>query len=56
MKNLFLTLVFVLGTATSFAGSNVVAEEVADDCIHVTHSCGVEYDICDFEGSTKQIN
>jgi len=55
MKNLFLTLVFVLGTATSFAGSNFIAEEDGD-CIHVSHSCGVEYDICDFEGSTKQIN
>jgi len=54
MKNLFLTLVFVLGTATSFAGSSVVAEEDAG-CIHVTLSCGVEYDICNFKGTTKQL-
>jgi len=54
MKNLFLTLVFVLGTATSFAGSNVVAEE-ATDCIHVTLSCGVEYDVCNFQGTTPQL-
>lgn len=53
MKNLFLTLAFVLGTATSFAGSNVVEEDA--DCIHVTLSCGVEYDVCNFTGSTRQL-
>lgn len=54
MKNLFLTLAFVSGTATSFAGSNVVAEEDAG-CIHVTLSCGVEYDVCNFTGTTTQL-
>lgn len=56
MKNLFLTLVlvFVLGSATSFAGSSVVAEEDAG-CIHVTLSCGVEYDVCNFKGTTRQL-
>ena len=54
MKNLILTLVFVLGTATSFAGSNVV-EEDKEGCVHVTLSCGVEYDVCSFTGSTTQL-
>ena len=54
MKNLFLTFVFVLGTATSFAWSIVVAEE-ATHCIHVTLSCGVEYDVCNFQGTTSQL-
>lgn len=42
MKNLLLGLVFVLGTATSFAGSNLVAEESAEErtCVRVTLSCG----------------
>lgn len=39
MKNLFLTLAFVLGTATSFAGGNAVEE--VNDCVNVTLSCGV---------------
>lgn len=54
MKNLFLTLVFVLGTATSYAVSNVVNEEVAG-CIHVSLSCGVEYDMCNFTGTPEQL-
>jgi len=54
MKNMFLTLAFVLLTATSFAGSNVVAEEDAG-CTHVTLSCGVQYDICNFKGTTTQL-
>ncbi|CAM1351083.1 hypothetical protein [Tenacibaculum insulae] len=54
MKNLFLTLVFAFGTATSFAESNVIAEKDAG-CIHVTLSCGIEYNICDFKGTTKQL-
>lgn len=53
MKNLLLTLVFVLGTVTSFAGSNVVSEDVA--CTHVSLSCGVEYDICNFKGTSAQL-
>lgn len=43
MKNLFLTLVFVLGTATSFAGGN--STTVLEDertCVPVTLSCGVK--------------
>ncbi|NJY63978.1 hypothetical protein HC174_14640 [Salinimicrobium sp. CDJ15-81-2] len=39
MKNLFLTLAFVLGTASTFAGENLVEE--VDDCVNVTLSCGV---------------
>ncbi len=54
MKNLILALVFVLGTVTSFAGSNAVTEEDSD-CIHVTLSCGVSYDICNFSGTTTQL-
>ena len=53
MKNLILTLVFVLGTATSFAGSSVVEED--SDCIAVSLSCGVSYDICNFSGTTIQL-
>ncbi len=54
MKNLILAVVFILGIATSFAGNNVVSEENID-CIHVTLSCGVEYDICNFSGTTIQL-
>lgn len=53
MKNLFLTLAFVLGTATSFAGSNVIAEDAG--CIGVSLSCGVSYEICNFSGTTTQL-
>ena len=41
MKNLFLTLILILGTGTSFAGSSVeIAEEF--DCVPTTLSCGIE--------------
>jgi hypothetical protein len=53
MKNLFLTLAFVLGTTMSFASSNAVAED--EECTHVTLSCGVEYDICNFTGTVTQL-
>lgn len=43
MKNLFLTLVFVLGTATSFAGGSAEeAETVERTCVPTTLSCGIE--------------
>jgi len=54
MKNLFLTVVFVLGTAISFAGNGVITKEKVGP-IHVTLSCGVEYDICNFTGTTTQL-
>jgi hypothetical protein len=47
MKKFFLGLVFVLGTAT-ISNAN-------DDCIHVSLSCGVEYDVCNFQGTTTQL-
>lgn len=44
MKNLFLTLVFVLGTATSFATNNALNEIKTFDTIEVTKSCSTEED------------
>lgn len=61
MKNLFLTVVFVLGTAISFAGNGFITKEKVHFTkekvgpIHVTLSCGVEYDICNFTGTTTQL-
>jgi len=46
MKNLFLSLVFVLGTATSFAGSNLIISDLT--CITVTTSCGIVGTVCDY--------
>ncbi|WP_340064059.1 hypothetical protein [Ascidiimonas aurantiaca] len=53
MKNLFLSLVFILGTVSSFAGNMQSLEE--PHCVHVTLSCDVEYDICNFTGTTTQL-
>jgi len=59
MKNLFLTLVFVFATAFSFAGSDSYETKLEtamfNDCIGVTLSCGVSYDICNFTGTTSQL-
>jgi len=50
MKNVFLTLVFVLGTATSFAGSDSYETKLEtvpfSDCIEVTLSCGPNFMLC----------
>ncbi|MAP79826.1 MAG: hypothetical protein CL526_01935 [Aequorivita sp.] len=52
MKNLFLTLAFVFGTASTFAGDSNIVEEV-DDCINVTLSCGVSG--CVYVTSTQML-
>lgn len=44
MKNLILTLAFVLGTATSFATINPFNEIKTFDSIEVTNSCFTEED------------
>lgn len=34
---------------------NKTAEDETAGCIHVSLSCGVEYDICNFKGTTTQL-
>ncbi len=48
----------LLGMLTLSSVSNKIAEgafEPANHCTHVTYSCGVQEDICNFTGTTKQL-
>ena len=52
MKNLFLSMALLFVVTLSFAQPQP-PDEV--NCIHVSLSCGVEYDICNFQGSMGQL-
>ncbi|MGB3592157.1 MAG: hypothetical protein WBA16_10775 [Nonlabens sp.] len=51
MKNVFLGI-FIISLCSFATVDNELAN---DDCIHVTYSCGVETDICNFTGTTTQL-
>ncbi len=59
MKNLFLTLAFVLATSLSFAGINsteITSEEVMKiECFDFNDSCGGSWEICHEGVSTAQL-
>lgn len=49
----------IAGTASAFASDNVENFNKTDanegNCIHVTYSCCVETDICNFTGTLQQL-
>ena len=59
MKNLFLTLAFVLATSYSFAGINsndIASEEVVKvECFDFNDSCGGSWQVCHEGVSTGQL-
>lgn len=64
MKKLLFGAIMLVGTMAFASTGNgdgdvkgkVKKENVRDgDCVHVTHSCGVSYDICNFKGTIEQL-
>ena len=58
MKTLILSVCMLLGTAALTSAAHQAkksAIETTNHCVHVTYSCGVEEDICNFTGTTEQL-
>ena len=58
MKPLILSACILLGTLALTSASRKVTEHATEEtnhCVHVTYSCGVAEDICNFTGNLKQL-
>ena len=58
MKTLMLSVCMLLGTAALTPASRKATggtTETTNHCVHVTFSCGVAEDICNFTGTMKQL-
>lgn len=57
-KFILLTSLCVIGfaNANTMLGNNDLSTlENETNCTHITLSCGIEYDICNFKGTTSQL-